>query len=204
MARNVTLFFFIFLTSLAFTNPSENISVSGDSGSKNEKFNPGEMIMHHIIDSHEWHILDWKEHSISIPLPIIIFHEGKGLKSFMSSKFNHGKTSYLGYKMDHGKIVAIDSSGSINKEETQKLWDFSITKNVFSLFFSIIIMLIVFLRISKIYIRNANQTPRGLQGFLEIMILFVRDDIAKPSIGNKHYKKIYALSVNSILFYLAK
>ena len=121
MARNVILFFFIYLTSLAFAYPSESTSVSGDSGSKNEKFNPGEMIMHHIIDSHEWHILDWKEHSVSIPLPIIIFHEGKGLKSFMSSKFNHGKTSYGGYKMDHGKIVAVDSSGSINKEETQKL-----------------------------------------------------------------------------------
>ena len=96
MARNVILFCFIFLTSLTFAYPSASISVSGDSGSKNEKFNPGEMIMHHIIDSHEWHILDWKEHPISIPLPIIIFHEGKGLKSFMSSKFNHGKTSYEG------------------------------------------------------------------------------------------------------------
>ncbi len=201
MARNVILFFFIYFTSLAFAYPSESISVSGDSGSKNEKFNPGEMIMHHIIDSHEWHILDWKEHSISIPLPIIIFHEGKGLKSFMSSKFNHGKTSYGGYKMDHGKIVAVDSSGSINKEETQKLWDFSITKNVFSLFFSIIIMLIVFLRISKTYIRNANQTPRGFQGFLEIMILFVRDDIAKPSIGNKHYKK-YMPFLLTVFFFI--
>ena len=87
------------------------------------------------------------------------------------------------------------------KEETQKLWDFSITKNVFSLFFSIIIMLIVFLRISKIYIRNANQTPRGLQGFLEIMILFVRDDIAKPSIGNKHYKK-YMPFLLTVFFFI--
>ena len=201
MARNVILFCFIFSTILVFAAPTESISIKSDSDSKNQKFNPGEMIMHHIIDSHEWHILDWKEKSISIPLPIIVFHEGKGLKAFMSSKFNHGKTNYAGYKMDHGKIVAVDSVGVINKEETKKLWDFSITKNVFSLFFSIIIMLVIFLRSSKTYIKNGNKTPKGLRGFLEIMILFVRDDIAKPSIGEKHYKK-YMPFLLTVFFFI--
>ena len=50
-----------------------------------KKFQPGDMIMHHILDAHDWHILDWKGHAVSIPLPIILFHEGAGLKIFMSS-----------------------------------------------------------------------------------------------------------------------
>ena len=52
--------------------------------SADKKFEPGKMIMHHITDSHEWHVLDWKGKHISIPLPIIIFHEEKGLDIFMS------------------------------------------------------------------------------------------------------------------------
>ncbi len=38
---------------------------------KEEEFNITEMIMHHIGDSHNFHILDWDGHPVSMPLPII-------------------------------------------------------------------------------------------------------------------------------------
>jgi len=36
-------------------------------------FNPNEMIMHHIADSHGWHIVDWNDKEIGIPLPVILW-----------------------------------------------------------------------------------------------------------------------------------
>ena len=47
-----------------------------DKSEEEKKFQPGDMIMHHILDAHDRHILDWKGHTDSIPHPIILFHEG--------------------------------------------------------------------------------------------------------------------------------
>ena len=193
------LFLSVFFTGfIALSSPVGEPSLS-ENGEK--KFKPGYMIMHHILDSHEWHILDWGGHPVSIPLPIIIFHEGKGMKVFSSSKFNHGQSSFSGYKMDHGKIIFINDNGTENKIETSKIWDFSITKNVFSLLFSIIILLITFISISRKYINNNNQAPRGLQSFFEPIIIFVRDDIAKSAIGEKDYKK-YLPFLLTVFFFI--
>ena len=136
-----------------FLIPQKNFSAGPSSG---EGFNAGDMILHHIYDAHEWHIFDWKGKSYSVPLPIILYHQESGFDFFMSSKFNHGKDIYRGFKLDHGNIVIVDENGNINEDSTAMLWDFSITKNVFSLFFSILILLIVFTTISKKYKKNAN------------------------------------------------
>ena len=81
-----------------------------------EAFNAGEMIMHHIGDSHDWHILDLtnedgSKHPISVPLPVIIYHKENGLSVFMSSAFHHGTEDHEGYRLDHGHIVAVDAEG---------------------------------------------------------------------------------------------
>jgi F-type H+-transporting ATPase subunit a len=188
------VFFTIFTALSAPGGPTSN-----ENGDK--KFQPGDMIMHHILDAHEWHILDWRGKSLSIPLPIIIFHEGKGLRVFPSSNFNHGYSTYLGYKLDHGKIVAVNEDETENKIETAKLWDFSITKNVFSLLFSIVILLTTFLTISNRYQKNKNTAPKGIQSLLEPIIIFVRDDIAKSAIGEKDYKK-YLPFLLTVFFFI--
>jgi len=166
-----------------------------------EKFNPGKMIMHHIIDSHDWHLFDWRGHAVSIPLPIILFHKGKGLTAFMSSQFNHGHDTYLGYKLDHGSIIFVDKLGIKNDKESAKIWDFSITKNVASLFLSIFILLFFFLKTRRRYLQKPHEAPRGIDGFLEIMILFVRDDIAKPAIGEKYYNR-YMPFLLTVFFFI--
>ena len=143
----------------------------GDPAQDDSKFNPGEMIMHHIIDSHDWHLFDWKGHAVSIPLPIIIYHEDRGLSVFLSSRFNHGYDTYMGYKLDHGRIICVNNNGTKNIAETSKIWDFSITKNTFSLFLSIIVLLIVFIKTAHVYKTKNSNTPKGLRGFLEIMII---------------------------------
>jgi len=183
---------------LFFLLPQKSFSGSPEDG---KGFNAGDMILHHIYDAHEWHVFDWKGKSYSIPLPIILYHQEKGFFVFMSSKFNHGKDVYRGFKLDHGNVICVGSDGNINSAETALLWDFSITKNVFSLFFSILILLIVFTIVSKKYKNNQNAPPSGIQSFLEPIIIFVRDDIAKSAIGEKNYQK-YVTFLLTVFFFI--
>tara|TARA_B100000902_G_C27317833_1_gene922443 strand:- start:3103 stop:4158 length:1056 start_codon:yes stop_codon:yes gene_type:complete len=196
MIRHTLFILLIFFSCCLFANTS-----LGDPTQDDSKFNPGEMIMHHIIDSHDWHIFDWRGHAVSIPLPIIIYHEGRGVSVFLSSKFNHGHDAYMGYRLDHGSIICVENDGTKNITETSKIWDFSITKNTFSLFLSIIVLLIVFIKTARVYQRKNYSTPKGLRGFLEIMIIFVRDDIAKSAIGEKHYQK-YMPFLLTVFFFI--
>src|SRR5688572_20717343 len=54
-----------------------------------KKFDAGKMIIEHISDAHDWHIMDWSGHPVSLPLPVILYTD-KGMDFFMSSKFEHG------------------------------------------------------------------------------------------------------------------
>ena len=199
MVRRLFISFFLF--SAIFYSSTATTSSKADAEQKDKKFQPGEMIMHHILDSHDWHILDWRGHAVSIPLPIILFHEGKGMQTFMSSKFDHGHSDYMGYRLDHGNIIATNSDGTKNEIETNKIWDFSITKNVFSLIFSIILLLVIFMGISNRYKKHKNKAPSGIQSLLEPIIIFVRDDIAKSAIGEKDYHK-YLPFLLTVFFFI--
>ena len=150
-----------------------------------EEFNPGTMIVDHVVDAHEWHILTWGHTHVSVPLPVILYHDGN-LDVFLSSKFHHGHETYHGYKLEleganKGKIV-VEATG-------EKPLDFSITKNVFAMFISMILISIIFISIGKRYSKRKNEAPKGLQSLLEPLIIFIRDDVAKASIGEKKYEK---------------
>ncbi|MBL4624793.1 MAG: F0F1 ATP synthase subunit A [Flavobacteriales bacterium] len=169
-----------------------------------ERFNAGEMIMEHIDDSHEWHLWGAGENSVSVPLPIILYHEDNGFSIFMSSNFHHGHAEYKGYRLltehflhhhdidpndyPHDMVVAVNAEGKLDEASTQKIWDFSITKNVAALLTSVFLLMWIFISIAKTYSKRVGQAPTGLQSFMEPIIMFVRDDIAKPSIGDKHEK----------------
>ncbi len=177
-------------------HPIETNSHEQEAG-HHEKFNPGKFMFDHIGDAHEWHIMDVKDKTISIPLPIILVSKETGLHIFMSARFHHGRETYQNFRIgqdeeNEGKIIETLSDGS----EVFPL-DLSITKNITSLFVSIIILLWIFLSIAKSYQKRPNQAPKGLQSWLEPVILFVRDDIARPSIGDKKYEKFmpYLLTV---------
>ena len=142
-----------------------------------EGFNLGEVIMHHITDAHEWHL--WDGDYGTIPLPIILYSEKSGLDIFLSSRFEHGHSSYMGYRNDHGHIVAEDGRSFI---------DFSITKNVAQLFINVCFILFLFIKVASAYKKREGKAPTGIQSLLEPVILFVRDEIVKPSIGANYNK----------------
>lgn len=148
---------------------------SGSSGEE-EKFKPGEMINHHILDAHSYEFA----HGVVLHLPVILYSEERGLEIFSSSNFydeDHNVVPYNGYVLEHEHI---------SMENGEHVLDFSITKNVAFLFFNATMLLIVFLSVARGYKRNAGKAPRGIQSFFEPIILFVRDEIVKPNIGAKY------------------
>ena len=179
------------------------LSIFASGGGSQEEFSATDMIMHHIQDSHEWHLWGKGEDSMTIPLPVILKTEG-GLVTFMSSEFHHDDTgshkvvkngvSFVKY---HDKIYQLNSGESslVVDAETHavsnaiKPLDFSITKNVAMLFLVSAIMLLLFLPLAKFYKKGGNSAPKGLANVLETLLLFVRDEIARPNIGEKKYMK---------------
>jgi F-type H+-transporting ATPase subunit a len=70
-------------------------SPSKDGDGKSKGFDAGAVILDHILDSYEWHIADYGDLHISIPLPVILYYEGTWY-FFFSSRFHHGYESYKG------------------------------------------------------------------------------------------------------------
>jgi len=168
-------------------------------------FNAGDMIIDHIVDAHEWHILTFNDFHLSIPLPVILLDNGK-LVSFSSGNFHHGHDAYKGYKLmmegeKKGKIVKVLKDGSVDTTSKQPL-DFSITKNVISLFISLILLCVVFISIANQYKKKPNTAPKGLQSLLEPIILFVRDDIAIAGLGKKNYVRFMPFLLTVFFFIL--
>lgn len=210
-----TAFFLIFSTTSLFADKESN----------EEKFNPGPFIVEHVIDDYGWHITGSGDRSVSIPLPIILFDNGKPVV-FMSNKFHHGHSAYKGYSIGFtpdtkrtivklkeagytGSIEELAVSNGISNEEQMSelidsdafLLDISITKNVCSLLISIIILLWLFLKVAKQYKQRENKAPRGAQGLVEPVILFIRDEVAIPSLGNK-YEKYFPYLLTLFFFIL--
>ncbi len=168
-----------------------------------EKFNPGEMIMEHVGDAYSWHIMTVGEHQIEIPLPVILYSKHSGFHIFMSSKFHHGHNSYKGFKIAEGKENPLKGKivEDINGVDIRPI-DISITKNTLSLFISVFFLFWLFISIAKSYNKRVGQAPKGMQSAMEPLILFIRDDVAKASIGEKKYMKYlpYLLSIFFFIF----
>jgi len=165
-----------------------------------KEFVASDYILDHIADSHEWHILTKKNGgSVAIYLPVILYSGESGLLLFSSKKFAHGKI-YKGFKLAEegdlkGKIVSVNSENEIDGENLPL--DFSMTKAVIAMLFAAIIGLFLFISMARSYKKAGVSAPKGIQSFLEPVILFVRDDIAIPNIGKHKYEKYmpYLLTV---------
>ena len=178
MQKKVSLIVVLFSTIFSF------FSFAGGGGSQDGEgiYNPVPTIMHHIADAHEWHLWGEGDNSFSIPLPVILYSE-KGIDIFMASDFDHGRSKVI--KKD--RVYAIDSHSHIVEEGGLEIIDLSITKNVASMLISVFLLFLIMGTVSRSYSRK-NSEPSGLQGFIEPLILFVRDDIIKDNIGKKHEK----------------
>ena len=178
----------LIFTFILISIPGQSISADKEM-SNEEAFNPTPYILHHIADSYEWHL--WG--NVSIPLPVILYTEGNW-DVFMSSEFHHGKSKVIRgdrvYKIDHHHIV---------EENNKKFTNLSITKNVASMLFSSLLLFLIVFKASRAYSRKKT-APKGIQSFLEPVILFVRDDIIKSNIGPKYEK--YTMFLLTVFFFI--
>lgn len=196
-----------FLICLLFSTP--NIAIAENQ--TEEKFNAGETLFSHILDSYEWHILTWKGHHVSIYLPIIVFNDGK-CYTFSSKVFHHNnkyvtvnkKTSEDivftipkdgNYK---NKVVILNADGSIKRP-----LDISITKNVCGLFITCTLLAVMFLLVARAYRKRGEKAPKGIQSLFEWLICYVRDDIALKSIDEKHVDRYLPYLVTVFFFIFA-
>lgn len=169
-----------------------------------EKFDAAKMIMEHILDAHDWHLWGDHAHAVSIPLPVILKTD-KGLDVFMSSAFEHGHATVhknYNYRLHENKIVVVNEAGEIDETATAQILDLSITKNVASLLISITLLLLIFLPVSRKYQANPVSAPSGLQSLLEPIILFVKEKVAIPNIGEKHHEKYMPFLLTVFFFIL--
>lgn len=191
-----------------------------------EEFNAGKTIIEHVEDAYEWHILTYKDKHVSIPLPVIVVDNGK-LHCFCSSHLHHGEKAYDGYAVcplagpKKGRLVKVkaveedmDSTAlaeakiftlegeEVMIDQNASFFDISITKNVCSMFIGIALLLWMVLAAARNYRRRGEKAPKGIARIVELLVVFVKDDVVKPAIGPKYKKFLpYLLTVFFFIFF---
>ncbi len=202
--NKLSLFYALFVMLAAF--PFGGFSQDTKPGSAQKAFDPKDIIFEHIGDSHSWTMLG--NHSLALP---VILYTDKGLEIFSSAKIksvekdgeevmNPYQGQYYTYALVKDKVKVLGAGGKVDEAASKKIWDFSITRNVASMWMGMIILILVFGTVSAAYKKREGKAPKGLQSFLEPIILFVRDDVAIPNIGIKHTK--YMPLLLTIFFFI--
>lgn len=214
--RALTAIFLVFLGTFSTfaqhddPNPHGEPTTTVANDHPKEKFD----VMHHIADDHSFPLVG----DYFVWLPVIIFEPGHGFDVFSSEALHHpDPTTGLirgKYYYHHGKIYIVEggeltfdakrhpigkhAAGLTDIGSSHAFYDISITKNTFGLFLSVALLLLIFISVARKYKKRGTDTaPRGLQNAMESIILFVKNDIAIPFIGEKKHAKFlpYLLTI---------
>lgn len=174
-----------------------------------------EVIGHHVLDGHSFSLFADEETGAhyGFSLPIILWDNG--VQFFSSAKFNNEKelaeSNGNFYVLHHEKIYKTDASGKLNHIEVDgeemvtnaQPLDFSITKGVLTIIVVALLMFFLFTSLAKSYAKNGGISS-GVGRFFEPIVLYVRDEIAIPNIGEKNYKKYmsYLLTIFFFIWFL--
>ena len=181
-------------------------SHAGEShGEEAKGFNASETILHHVLDSHDWHITDIPSGNghytpVALHLPWFFYSSRDGLV-FSSTKALKEK-GYLAhheklYALKSGVKVEVDEHGhahvddawlAANVDESISVYDFSLTRTSFQMLLIAVLLVLVFTAVARAYTRNQGKAPKGIQSLLEPIIVFIRDDVAKPYLHEKAYR----------------
>jgi F-type H+-transporting ATPase subunit a len=185
-----------------------------DGGNVDTKEEIQDYIEHHLADSHDFSLFSYtadngERKHVGFSLPVIVW-TNDGLKTFMSSAFHHNDDGTLVVEKGSTRLVKLHSKiYELNAGQTSvsfdadhhatnahKVIDFSITKSVFGMLLAGLLMFLGFTALARGY-KKGNGIPTGVGRVLEPLVIYVRDDIARPNIGEKKYKKFmpYLLTV---------
>jgi F-type H+-transporting ATPase subunit a len=184
-----------------------------DDGAVTSKEEVNEYILHHIKDSHDFHLFSYTNDAgerkhVGFPLPVILW-SSEGLVTFMSSSFHHDDDGKVIVERNgtkfvklHSKIYELEAGATtINFDQehhptnAHKVLDLSITKSVVGILLVGLFMLWAFSSLARQY--KHRKVPKGFGRVLEPLVLYVRDEIARPNIGEKKYRQFtgYLLTV---------
>lgn len=112
----------------------------------------------------------------------------------------NGKKKEVQYAYIDGSKYKLDArsswDGGFLGGGLTSFYDFSISKNVLIMILTALLLFWLFTKIARDYKKREGKSPKGLQSFFEPIILFVREDIAKPFIGEKYQKYLpYLLAI---------
>lgn len=155
-------------------------------------------IFHHISDDYKYTFFDTeykgKRYNATLYLPIILISKS-GLDIFLSNRFydkNENLVEYKGYFINGHKIEATDG---------RFILDISITKNVFAILISVLLLLLIFLRCSFWYSRHDQyEVPKGFVGAVESVFSYIIEDVLKPNFGHKY--KEYLPYLMTLFFFI--
>lgn len=201
----------------------EHVVATDEHAHEKKGFDITGFIFHHIGDSHEFTFFggdtEGKSNWVGVYLPVILYTPN-GLVTFCSSEFErvdngtkvvekkgqkfvkyHGKIYYAAEQAnDHGSYIVYDEH---HHATNKRPLDFSITKNVLSIFIGFLVLILVFSAVARGYKKNAGKAPKGIQSFFEPIILFVRDEIAIPNLGHKYERFMpYLLTVFFFIWFM--
>jgi len=167
---------------------------------------------HHVLDAHDFTLFSDHQtgYHFGFPLPVILLDNG--LQVFSSSKFEHGEKvaesngNYYVINHHDGKIYKTDAAGTITEDAhghptNVRPIDFSITKNVFVILIVAFLIFLLFKGLASSYKKNGS-IAKGPGRIFEPLVLYVRDEIAIPNIGEKHYKKYMSYLLTIFFFVL--
>ncbi|WP_299058995.1 F0F1 ATP synthase subunit A [uncultured Polaribacter sp.] len=187
-----------------------------DGGQINTNSEVKAYIEHHLKDSHDFALFSYtsdqgERKHVGFPLPVILW-TSKGLVTFMSSEFHHNDDGHvvvekggLKFAKIHSKIYELDNgAATVSFDETHhatnahKTLDFSITKSVVGILLAGLLIFLGFSKLAKQY--KTRKIPKGISRVLEPLVLYVRDEIAKPNIGEKKYRKFMPFLLTVFFF----
>jgi F-type H+-transporting ATPase subunit a len=224
------------------------MEAAGGHGGQELEDDIADVIIHHVMDTHDWHLADVGETPIALHLPWILYNSKTGLEFFTST---HSMVENANYVESHDKVYYVSSKTPVRefhisipkdaklaaaaqgqiaaekkeladfeKENAGKyafvhhkgisrnaagekealvehvavyplvegatLIDLSLTKTGLQILIVAIVMFLIFTSVARAYKKRDGLAPKGLQGFMEVVILFVRDDVTKPYLHGKH------------------
>lgn len=164
---------------------STNSVAANSDETQHEEFNVIDYVFDHVNDSYEWHFFSINDTHITLPLPVILYSKHTGWHFFLSNKFHHSDSGFPFKIAQEGKNE--DKIVETLTDGTEYVpFDLSITRTIIGVLLSSIILISITLRTAKLASVNANEKPKGLQNIIEPIIIFIRDDIAKPFVGDKY------------------
>jgi F-type H+-transporting ATPase subunit a len=109
-------------------------------------------------------------------LPVIIYDSKEGMHAYSSTK---AMTEAGVFTVDHKTHGFVRSS-----DHHPVSLDASVTNYVMFQWFAMILLLLIFGLAGRKYKKNPNKAPSGLQNLIEVMVVFIRDDVIRPNCGS--------------------